>query len=199
MYYPKLEGNMAIVAVRHTGDFEKKYIDTTYALYEKISSSGSKSVLIPPAVAFVFDREGKSEKEITDWKRGREKIHFTEVRLYENYILDEDAIASILNTYSTEYEWGETYTIEEIKKWLDSNKTDNKYWDNKAVNNADAANWKDQIHAAKLLEDLFREFTDHKVSYQKTVDSVKLTEYLLENKPEAFDSLKQLLDKFLPK
>lgn len=199
IFYPKLEGNMAIVAVRHTGDFEKKYIDTTYALYEKISGSGSESFLIPPAVAFVFDREGKSEKEITDWKRGREKIHFTEVRLYENYILDEDAIASVLNAYSSEYKWGETYTIEEIKKWLDSNRTDNKYWDNKTVNNAGAANWKDQIHAAKLLEDLFGAFTDRKVCYQKTVDSVKLTEYLLENKPEAFDSLKQLLDKFLPK
>lgn len=199
IFYPKLEGNMAIVAVRHTGDFEKKYIDTTYALYEKISGSGSESFLIPPAVAFVFDREGKSEKEITDWKRGREKIHFTEVRLYENYILDEDAIASVLNAYSSEYEWGETYTIEEIKKWLDSTKTDNKYWDNNVVNHANAANWKDQIHAAKLLEDLFGAFTNRKVCYQKTVDSVKLTEYLLENKPEAFDSLKQLLDKFLPK
>ncbi|AEE49833.1 ATP-dependent nuclease [Haliscomenobacter hydrossis] len=203
-FYPKLEGNIAIVAVRHTGDFEKKYIDTTYSLYEKISGTGSESFLIPPAVAFVFDREGKSEKEIVDWIRGGKKIHFTEVRLYENYVLDEDAIAFVLNGYSAQYEWNRVYTPEEISDWFEAKKVDPKYWDNDPKywdkNKKELEEkWKDKIHAAKLLEDLFTELSETRVSYQKTIDSVELTEYLLENKPEAFDSLKQLLDKFLPK
>ena len=196
-FFPRLEGNLAVEAVKHTGDFEKKYIETTYTLYEKISGNGEDSFLIPPAVAFVFDREGKTDDQMEALKKRREKLHFIDVRLYENYILDEEAIASSLNEYSTQHEWGRTYTSEDISAWLEANQAKPKYWDNNSSDSKEK--WREKIHAAKLLEDLFTELSETQVSYQKTIDSVKLTEYLLENKPEAFDSLKQLLDKFLPK
>ncbi len=204
--YPGLAINIAVEHVRNTGNFEKQYLETTIKLYQKLS--GGDSYLIPPAIAYIFDKEGKKQQDIDDLARIGKKasktkdvdiVHFIKPRLYENFILDNDAIAFSLNEYSSHYGLGENYSPEKINTWVESNKSNLKYWDKGKQDQADSAEWKENIHAAKLLEDLFGEFTDHKVSYQKTVDSVKLTEYLLENKPEAFDSLKQLLDKFLLK
>lgn len=205
-FFPRLEGNLAVEAVKHTSDFEKKYLETTINLYQKLS--GRDSYLIPPAIAYVFDNEGKTEDDIRDLKRigkqasetkDKDIVHFIKPRLYENFILDSDAIAFSLNQYISQHGLGQIYTSEEINIWIEANKTDPKYWDKGKQSQADSAEWKEKIHAAKLLNNLFKKFLDNKVSYQKTVDSVKLTEYLLDNKPEVFDSLKQLLGQFLPK
>jgi hypothetical protein len=56
------------------------------------------SALIPPAIAFVFDREGRSNKEIEDAER-LGGVHFLHRRAFENYLLNPDAIAYSLNRH----------------------------------------------------------------------------------------------------
>jgi predicted ATPase len=197
--FPMLDENIAFEAVRNTGDFGKKYLETTFALYQKLS--GDESFLIPPAVAYIFDREGKKDSYIQELeKMGKGKIHFINPRLYENFILDNEAIAFLLNQYSTKHEWGREYSITEIVDWIEAHKTSKEYWDNRQPSEKDQDDWKNKIHAANLLGDLFNELSESRLPYKehKPIYSLELTEYLIEHKPEAFDLLKELFNRILP-
>src|SRR5262249_18821292 len=68
-----------ILGVKQTGDFEGKHAQTIFDIYERLSKGQG---LLPPAIGFIFDQEGRSEKEQTDLKRqskdketGEETVH----------------------------------------------------------------------------------------------------------------------------
>ena len=50
----------AIIGVVQTGDFEGRRSATTIQIYQRLSAS---SGLLPPAVGFIFDREGRTDRE----------------------------------------------------------------------------------------------------------------------------------------
>ena len=52
----------------HTGDFDTKEdrAKLVFRLYERLSHANA---LVPPALAFVFDREGRSEQELVDLEK----------------------------------------------------------------------------------------------------------------------------------
>ena len=53
---------------------------------------------MPPALAFSFDREGRTEKEMADIRRQSDgRVHFLHRRMFENYLLDPEAIAAVLS------------------------------------------------------------------------------------------------------
>lgn len=192
----------AILKVHDTGSFEKKHIKATLDLYNRLEKGNA---LIPQASAFIFDRENRNQKDIEDLiregerqeeKEGKSKIHFLKRRLYENYLLNSTAITSILNIYSVEFEWENEFTEIEINTFLHSKKEEKKYWDNKKPTSDNLANWINEIHAAKLLEDLFRHFSKSRLEYRKTTHSKALTEWLIDNIPQELDELKSLLSKF---
>ncbi|MCH7480864.1 MAG: AAA family ATPase, partial [Chloroflexi bacterium] len=81
----------AIASVLHTGDFESKKknsAETYIRIYKRLSES---TALIPPAIGFIFDREGRSEEEILELKK-LGNIHFLKRRMYENYLLNAEII-----------------------------------------------------------------------------------------------------------
>ena len=85
-----------ILGVRHTGDLEGSGAERTIEIYNKITSSNS---VIPPAIGFLFDSECLSEqqkKELTT--KSKQLLHFLPRRMYENYLLDPTAIATVANT-----------------------------------------------------------------------------------------------------
>jgi AAA15 family ATPase/GTPase len=192
----------AILKVRKTGDFEskhKKQVEIVFDLYERMVKGDA---LIPPASAFIFDKESRSQKEINDFKRlgtivekGKkiEKIYFLTRRLYENYLLNTDAITAILNKYSLKYEWNRAFEESEINAFFVDKKRD---WDNAQLNSDNPSNWRNNIDAAKLLKDLFNHFSESKLEYRKTTHSKELTEWLIENAPHELEELKELLSKF---
>ncbi len=184
----------AILKVKETGSFEKNQIQTTLNLYNRLVNGNA---LIPPATAFIFDKENRSLKDLEDMRReGKGKLHFLKRRLYENYLLNSGAITSILNKYSMEYEWDRVFTENEINIFLHDKKEKKKYWDNRKPNSTNLLNWITEIQAAFLLGDLFNHFSETQLKYKKTTQSKELTEWLIENAPHELDELKELLSQF---
>ncbi|HWY84009.1 MAG TPA: hypothetical protein VNY10_19150 [Roseiarcus sp.] len=79
----------------------------------------------------------------------------------------------------------------QIMRWIEENGGSEKYLAKPLEDRVGEAGWIENVHAAKLFEDLFSELTEAKLEYRKTTHSVELTNWLLSNKAE---SLRQLLD-----
>jgi hypothetical protein len=94
-----LPPGVVVVPVLHTGDFEGKRTRARMAfeIYERLSRANA---LIPPSIAFIFDREGRSDREIEDLTRqGAGRIFVLRRMMYENYLLDNEAIAAVINEH----------------------------------------------------------------------------------------------------
>lgn len=182
----------AILPVIHTGDFEgknKKTKKLIMNIYKKLSGSGS---LMPPALGFVFDNEGRSSQDLADMaKLG--PLLFTKKRLFENYILHVDAIYKHISLHDG-FE-GLTVSKQNILDWMKTNQDKRIYWEDCAKKDEfkGKENWKDMIHAAKFLTDLYSELSQNKMTYQKTRDSVELAKIIIKDYPSEFDEFKQLL------
>lgn len=55
------------------------------------------------------------------------------------------------------------------------------------------ADWERRIDAAGLLEELFKELSETRVSFEKTTHSVALTEWLIKHKPHTLQEIANLL------
>lgn len=185
----KLRGTR-ILALTATGDLEGKHADLVFDIYDKLSGGNT---LFPPAIGFILDDEGKTDKDKDDLKRRSKKngneLQFLTRRLYENYLLDAKAIAYVLNE-------GDKYrehpiSKEDVQSWLDNNK--DKFLPKGISVEKD---WLKIVDGAKLLENLFPELTEARVDYRKTKDSYELTEWLVKNKPEYLQEIVALLKDF---
>jgi hypothetical protein len=86
---------VAVRPVRATGDFESAEVDQAIAIYRSLSHVDA---LIPPALAFIFDREQRSEKSIQDAEKRKDAtVRFLKRRMLENYFLDPRSIANVLS------------------------------------------------------------------------------------------------------
>ena len=177
-----------VVGVRNTGDFEGRHARRIYEIYEKLSRAPA---LVPPAIGFIFDREGRSDKERADVDRmSGGLVAFLPRRLYENYLLNPHAIAAVMNEISG---FRETpIRVEEIHAWFDGEGKSENYI--KPYNEATSKeSWLIQVHGANLLSDLFSSLSEARVSYVKTEHSVKLTEWLIENAPEELEQIAEII------
>ncbi len=174
----------AIIAVNSTGDLEGRHAKTVFEIYERLSKAKG---LLPPAVGFLFDKEDRSEKQRSDIRaQSNGVVAFTHRRLYENYLLNPRAISAVVNAIDGFRE--EPVTEAEVKR--------HKYFSSSSF---DEDRWRDSIHGAKLLERLFSELSETRVSYQKTEHSVRLTEWIAEHSPEDLRELADLLGDILEK
>jgi hypothetical protein len=176
-----------ILGVRHTGDLEGEQAAEAFQIYEKLSEGRG---LRPPAVGFIFDREDRSEQDLNDLRRrGDGKIRFVGRRMYENYLLDSEAISAVLTELDGD---GEEHTFEEVETWMEENAAD---YDTDHDFGTDG--WEEEVDAASLLEDLFVDLSDTRVEFEKVRDNAKLTEWLIENEPDALAELAELLTEVL--
>jgi hypothetical protein len=178
----------AIVAMVNTGDLGTRRTRRSLAweVYERLSTG---SALIPPALAFSFDQEGRTETEMADMiRQSRERAHFLPRLTYENYLLDEEAISAVLQSN------GVTRSPTEIRDWIATNGTKPKYFGTEPVADVSGQTWLKVVNAADLLHDLFDALTkDAPVEYHKVTHSVALTEWLIEHKAGHLDELVQYL------
>lgn len=183
----KLRGTQ-ILALTATGDLEGKHANLVFDIYDRLSGGNT---LFPPAIGFILDDEGKKDKDKEDLKRRSEKkgnkLHFLTRRLYENYLLDAEAIAHIINQEDSNKE--QPISKEDIQNWLNNNK--NKFMPKEASEDAD---WLKVVDGAKLLGKLFSE---KNIPFTKTKHSYELTEWLVENKPECLREIVDLLTEIL--
>lgn len=186
----------AIVAVRNVGDFESKRhsAKTIWEIYSQLSKSNA---LIPPATAFVFDREQRTPAEREELSgKSAGKVKFLPRRMYENYLLVPDAIHALLLTLPTFQ--GSTLSAAQVREWLEINGGKQAYVVTQIVHTdiADRA-WLQNVDGAKLLHNLFADLSGNKEEYRKTVHSVRLTEWLIQNLPDSLSELKEFLGTIL--
>lgn len=178
-----------VIGVKNTGDLEAKHARRVYEIYNKLSRA---SALIPPAIGFIFDREGRSEKEREGLHRMSDGlVTFLDRRLYENYLLNPHAIAAVMNGIPG---FRETpVQIDEIQLWFDTEGRTEKYLKPQKPKDVSREAWVIEVHGANLLSDLFSYLSEARVNYLKTEHSVKITEWIIENAPEQFDEIAALL------
>jgi hypothetical protein len=169
-----------ILGVVSTGDFEGKHSRTIFDIYRRLSRGKG---IIPPALGFIFDREGRSEKDIRDIEReSRGEVHFLPRKMFENYLLDPQAISEVMSSIKDFRD--NPITKEEVSDWM-------------GKHDSDKEDWEVSVNGAKILSDLFNEFSETRFAYDKIVHGIALTKWLLLNKPNAFKDILDLLHDIL--
>jgi hypothetical protein len=187
----------AIVAVRNTGDLEARRANAqqTWEIYERLTTVGG---LLPVAVAFSLDQEGRSPTVMEDLRRRAERsgthLKFLPRRTYENYLLHPEAISAVLGR--AEYFRGEELEVDRVRTWLIKN--GGKYYnDREWKGDLTDATWLEKVNAPALLRDLYSALSETTEPYDKLTDSVDLTEWLLENDRNHLSDLAAYLDEIL--
>jgi len=177
-----------IKAVIATGDLEGKHAERFFEIYDRLSSAQS---LLPPALGFIFDDDGRSETDkniLRSRGKGREKnkdrVYFTKRLMYENYLLDPKAIAEVLNTTEGHIK---TVTETDVQGCIDMYLAEPSYYKNLNPNRS-GIEW---IRADLLLKKVFAEVAG--LDYRKTTHSIELTEWVLANETEKLTEVAELI------
>ncbi|GCL43297.1 SMC domain protein [Dolichospermum planctonicum] len=85
-----------------------KHSDLVAEVYKKLTTGAS---LFPPAIGFIFDRENKTEAKIKELEK--RNFTFLNLPMYENYLLNAEAISAIINQKA---KWLETPKFKNI--WI---------------------------------------------------------------------------------
>ena len=179
-----------IIGVIQTGDFESTHSNTVLQIYDRLTKG---SGLIPPAIGFIFDREGRSPQAQKDLiGRSQDKVVFLPRRMYENYLLNPHAIASVVSQIEGFRE--SSVTPEEVEHWLQCKHSAKEYYDPK-ISGAERTgeNWIQYVHGAKLLVTFFKEFSECRVEYDKVKYGLALTEWILENSPSDLQEVADII------
>jgi hypothetical protein len=174
-------GGTRIVSVLNTGDFDAKDLDRILGIYERLSQG---SALMPPTVGFLLDRELHTPQQREDWKRrSRGRVSFLERRMYENYLLEPEAIAEVLN--HADPSGNTNVTPSKVEEWLRSHGQSEKFLESNARHCAFPEEaWYTEVDGADVLAALFQEFSEGRIAYGKIRHGMDLTRWFLDHKPE---------------
>ncbi len=214
----KLSRGTVAKGVKYTSDFEaiskdkdltkdKVRLQRIIHIHKKLSEN---IVLIPPAVGFIFDRETKDDVQREDLKR--EGVYVINYRMFENYLLNYQAIANVLKSMP---DAKSNISVEQIQAWIKDNiraedeKRKLKYFPDIPKNhvplnaNISDINTLKILHGASLLRDLFDAFKregedgeDGSLVYEKKAYGEALTNWLLQNNKEHLYKLRDELDSY---
>lgn len=177
-----------ILGVTHTADFEPGDAQATVEIYRRLTTA---QALMPQAVGFIFDADGRSpegQREIA--RRSGDLVRFLPRRMFENYILNPGAIAAALKELDNQRA-GPPIASTDVSGWLNQHKWDAEYFDRPVAPElrTDEVLWVRSVHGAKLLKKAFRDLTETRVSYDKVRHGLMLTTWLCAND---FDSLRDI-------
>lgn len=181
----KLQGTQ-ILGVVNTGDIETGFADRIIQIYQKLSEGPS---VLPPAIAFVFDTEGKTEKECTDiTRRAKNLVKWLPRRMYENYLIEPLEICELINLIDTNR--AEPLNAVEVEKWLNQHGSSSQFFPkpSKPVEYG-STKWLEQVHAAKILQKMFSELTEQRFQYDKVKHGEQLTRMISKNPSDGIRSL----------
>jgi hypothetical protein len=102
--------------------------------------------------------------------------------MYENYLLDPQSISEVMSNIEGFRE--SPITKEEVSDWLSQHGSNDE-------------NWEANVNGAKILSDLFNDFSETRCAYDKIGHGIALTKRILLNKPEAFKEISDLLHNVL--
>ncbi|MDX2029493.1 MAG: AAA family ATPase [Blastocatellia bacterium] len=203
----------AIVPVHNPGDLVGERSDPRRVLgiYKRLCEGKG---LLPPALGFVFDSEGRSDNQIEDLQTAfaaagieKQRVQFLPRRMYENYLLDSRAITAVLRDLGKRVEESaiaaglerafSNTAFEEWKGRKPHDRAAEDEWIKAKPNNyfrglpPSASQNANTVHAADVLSDLFAQFD---ATYRKIEAGRMLTQWLLNNDPDALSEIRVLLD-----
>lgn len=152
---------LAIRAVKNTGDFEGRRSQLAWDVYNRLSTSHA---LVPPAIAYAFDRERRTQTEMDDLVRqSKGVVRFLPRRTFESYLVHAPAIEAVLLSEGRE---PDRRTIERMIVSASEGHP------------GGAEAWAAEGDAVGLLVDIF---STYQVEYRKTKHSPAITEWMLGN------------------
>ena len=183
----KPQRGLGIMPVRDTGSFKRRKIAEILDIYRALSMGGA---LLPPAVLFLFDRDGRSEKEIEDAIReSKGKVSFLKRRMFENYLLNPIAIAHLLNEAGSQH--GIAISPSDVEKWFGVNGSG--FCEGRDPPQPSTRAWFESVNGASLLEQLFTDLSGNLLSFRKTSHTPRLTELLHDSDRQAAQEILDLI------
>lgn len=189
----KSDAGTAIISIRNTGDLVGKDRDKFFDIYSNLTAKAS---ILPREIAFIFDSEERSPEAKADIvRRSKGKAHFLPRRMFENYLLNVDAIHAIVNAIPGFVESGEL-PREQIASFLDQAITRTDYWKPFPIPESPSLS-SPELRGANILSDLFAALSNHRCAFEKTEHSVSLFSWLLENDFAFLSDLVAFMEKIL--
>jgi energy-coupling factor transporter ATP-binding protein EcfA2 len=164
---PRLPKRLAILPVRDTGAFRRRKVAEILEIYRTLSMGDA---LLPPAVLFLFDRDGRTDKEIGDAIRESSgKVAFLSYRMLENYLLEPTAIAQLVNESGADH--GISTSPETVSSWISTHGAE---FCSSPTAQVRSDAWLACVDGASLLEELFSQISEAKLEYRKTTHTPRL-------------------------
>lgn len=176
-----------ILALLHTGDLEGRHAKLIFELYSRLSSGPN---LMPAALGFILDPEGRTpqqKSEIETLARG--KIKWLPRKMYENYLLDAEAIATVISADLPD----DVISSEKALACLLEFGKEQKYFGKSAIPEVGTNDWLAIIDGAKLISDVFLAISEAKLEYNKLRHGQQLTEILIASKSTSIVALTEFL------
>jgi predicted ATPase len=141
------------IPVRATGDLEAKSAQQVWDIYKRLTE---RAALVPPAIAFSFDREKRKQAQIDELEKISEgQVSFLPRTLLENHFLHGEAIQyAISEEFSLREVGGQPPSVENVAQAISAIALDDPLRTNDLDWTADAE-WIKNCHGAKVLEKLF--------------------------------------------
>lgn len=187
-----------ILGVIHTGDIDGKQSEIIFKIYQKLSRSTG---LLPPAIGFIFDQEGRTQTDQDDLIRqsradqGKQTVFFTSRRMFENYLLNPEAIAGVM--LELEGFKNERITSNDVQQWINNNKWEKDLFIPKVRVPREEERtdelWLEKVHGAKVLQNLFKHFSKKTYEYDKKDHGLALTQWIIENSPDDLRGIADLI------
>lgn len=184
-------GRIQIRALLAVDDLTDKHAKAMGDIYRQLSGS---SGLLPIDIHFVLDREDRTEAKLADLIRQVGLgLTFIPLRMIENYMLHADAITACIAAHNRPKDGPQPASVPlsavegNLAEAL--NGSNPKYRCNREPVTAE------NIHAAHVLEDLFSDLTDTKLSYRKTLHGPWIIDWICTNDPTKLESLAEFLVK----
>lgn len=187
---------LKILGVVSTDELANKHADRVFEIYKKLSSDNS---LLPPAISFIFDREGRNQTERDDIdRRSRGLVSWLPRRMFENFLINTSSIADAIN--ECDLERSENITEQDILYWLELNAE--KYVQPNRSGHKPSFNtpeWLAHAHGAKLLHDLFQDLSEQRVEYRKVMHGLALCRKAIEKNTDDIIELGNFLKEIIIK
>jgi hypothetical protein len=190
----RIPAGTKVIGLIHTGDLGKRHAEISAQVYRRLAGG---EALLPPALAILLDAEDKTSQHQAELHSKSEgAVRFLPRRMYENYLLAPEAIASLIS----ELDLGSGKPVEaaHVQDWIEKLGTDRRYLGaeySKAP--VFSAIWLKQVDAGRLLSDLFQSLTDARVEYRKMLYGEQLTRKILAATPKHFEELSNFLSGLL--
>jgi hypothetical protein len=192
---PNYVSEVTILPLADTGSLQaKKNARRMFEIYRTLSGAHA---LVPPIAAIILDSENREHRIMADLQKlGMGLLHFLPRRCYENYLLEAEAISAIIN--EQEDFAGQPITPQQVTRILDKVRASGKFLpqpQTKSPHEMPEEEWLRKVDGARLLEEIFSALSAKLITYQKTVHSISITKWLLQNETGNLRELADLIKK----